>query len=153
MQRHAIRLSVALATFLCGLAAHNLLGTLRPSSLAGPKREVLAVEREYIRAHLERDVAALDNVLADDFSSFGGRVRKEHRLALLGSPYFRVVSLETKDVSVKVHGAEASVSGRARLRTSLRGREFDIPPYEFTRRLVKREGRWQIVGMEFAPVW
>jgi hypothetical protein len=153
MQRQAIRLSVAAITFLVGLAANNLLGAFRADARPGDTREVLAVESEYVRAHLERDVEALDRVLADDFSSFGGRVRKGHRLAILADPNFRVVTLETSGVVVTVEGDSARVSGRARLRAGWRGREMDFPTYEFKRRLARRDGRWQIVQMEFAPAW
>ena len=150
MKRHAIRLSVAAVTFLAGTFAANFSNALRPGEA---KREVLRVEREYVKAHLDADVAALDRVLAEDFSSFGGRVRKEHRLALLASPFFKVVSLKTRDVRVRLNGGEAWVSGKASMRGSLRGREFESPNYKFARRFVKRDGRWQIVHMKFRPTW
>ena len=151
---YAIRLSAALATFLFGISATNFLGPLMPAASGGAaEREVMRVEREYVRAHLERDVAALDQVLAEDFSSFGGRVRKEHRMAMLANPFFKVASLATRDVRVRVDGTEAWVTGKARMKGATRGREFESPPYEYTRRLVKREGRWQIVHMKFSLSW
>lgn len=153
MQRYAIRLSVALVAFLVGTASSSLMNALSPASSSGVEREVLNVEREYVRAHLERDVAALDRLLADDFSSFRGRVRKEHRLAMLANPYFRIVSLSTRDVEVSVSGDEARVSGMATLKGSLSGRDFETPNYKFTRRLAKRNGRWQITHMRFRPTW
>ena len=152
MQRHAIRLTVALATFLVGLTSTSVLNALRTDTAAA-EREVLGVEREYVRAHLERDVAALERLLADDFSSFRGRVRKEHRLAMLANPYFEVVSLSTRDVEVEVGGDEARVSGEATLKGVLAGREFETPNYKYTRRLAKRDGRWQITHMHFRPSW
>ena len=151
---YAIRLSVALATFLFGVTATNFLSAFLPATSGGAaEREVSRVEREYVRAHLERDVATLDQVLAEDFSSFGGRVRKEHRMALLANPFFKVVSLSTGDVRVRVSGDEAWVTGKARMKGATRGREFESPPYEYTRRLTKRDGRWQIVHMKFSLSW
>ena len=94
----ATRLPVALVTFFVGIAAANLgarLWTGTPAAHTAEERAVLDVEHEYIRAHLERDVAALDHVLADDFTSFGGRVRKEQRLAFLSNPLFVVTSPTT----------------------------------------------------------
>ena len=152
MQRHAIRLTVALATFLVGLTSSNVLNALRADT-ASAEREVLSVEREYVRAHLERDVAALERLLADDFSSFRGRVTKEHRLAMLANPYFEVVSLSTRDVEVSVSGDEARVSGKATFKGVLAGREFETPNYKYTRQLAKRDGRWQITHMRFRPTW
>ena len=152
MRRYAIRLSAALVSFLVGIASANLL----PASGFGTlfygesESEVLEVEREYVRAHLERDVAALERVLADDFTSFGGRVRKEHRLALLANPLFAVTSLSTEGVRVRVRGDVAWVRGTARMAGSLRGHEFNTPPYGFGRRYERRGGRWQIVSCRFS---
>jgi len=152
MRSYAIRLSAALVSFLVGIASANLLPAL---SLGAPSHgesesEVLEVEREYIRAHLERDVAALDRVLADDFTSFRGRVRKEHRLAFLANPLFSVTSLSTDGVRVRVRGDVAWVRGTARMAGSLGGHEFDTPPYRFSRRYERRAGRWQIVSCKFS---
>lgn len=154
MQQHAIRFAVALATFFAGVTAANLLSPLFKTATAGPaEREVLSVEREYVRAHLERDLEALDRVLADDFSSFRGRVRKEHRMAMLANPLFKFVSLKTEDVRVGVEGDEAWVTGKARMKAESHGREFETPRYEYTRRLARRDGRWQIVHMKFSLSW
>lgn len=150
------RLAVALATFFLGVASADLSARLWPGGaqdLSSEEQAVLAVEREYLRAHTERDVEALDRVLAEDFTSFGGRVRKEHRLALLANPYFKVTSLETEGVSVSVKGGHARVSGRARMSSRFRGRDFTTPEYDYTRRLEKRGGRWQIVSCEFSFGW
>jgi ketosteroid isomerase-like protein len=153
----ATRLPVALITFFVGIAAANLAARVWPGNVAAAhsadERAVLEVEREYIRAHTERDVAALERVLADDFTSFGGRVRKEQRLAFLANPLFVVTSLETDDVSVGVSGDAAWVAGRARLSGSFRGRDFSTPHYRFTRRYLKRDGRWQIVSCAFSYDW
>ena len=151
MRYYATRIPAALITFVLGIASANLVGYV----WGGPsdERDVLAVEREYVRAHVERDVAALDRVLADDFSMFGGRVRKEHRLALISNPLFAVTSLKTSDVQVVVNGKEALLTGTARLSGSFRGREFTTPRYGYTRHLAKRGGRWQIVSVEFTVPW
>ena len=155
MRSYAIRLSVALATFLVGTSAAGLLSfsPFGAPARGGAEREVLAVEREYIRAHTERDVAALERVLADDFTSFGGRVRKGHRLALLANPFFTVVALKTDGVEVYVQGDEARVEGRAKMTSSFHGREVTTPWYGFTRRYERRGGRWQIVSCHFSVVW
>ncbi len=151
MRYYATRIPAALITFVLGVASANLLGYVGLGS--SDERDVLAVEREYVRAHVERDVAALDRVLADDFSMFGGRVTKEHRLALVSNPLFAVTALKTDDVQVVVDGREAFVTGTARLAGSFRGREFNTPRYGYTRHLEKRGGRWQIVSCEFTLPW
>lgn len=151
MRYYATRIPAALITFLLGVASANLVGYVWAGS--SDESAVLAVEREYVRAHVERDVAALDRVLADDFSMFRGTVKKEHRLALVSNPLFRVTSLKTDDVQVVVDGKAAFVTGTARLTGSFRGREFNTPRYGYTRHLAKRGGRWQIVSVEFTVPW
>ena len=150
MRYYATRIPAALITFVLGVASANLPGYVWAGS---DESDVLTVEREYVRAHVERDVAALDRVLADDFSMFGGRVKKEHRLALISQPFFSVTSLKTEGVEVVIDGREAIVTGAARLSGSFRGREFNTPRYGYTRHLEKRGGRWQIVSCEFTVPW
>jgi len=151
----ATRLPVALITFFIGITTANLTAHLWPSAAArtADEQAVLEVEREYIRANAERDVAALDRVLADDFTSFGGRIRKGQRLAMLANPYFVITSIKTDGVGVSVRGDEAWVSGRAQMSGSFRGSEFTTPRYEFTRRYERRDGRWQIVSCAFSFAW
>ena len=151
MRYYATRIPAALITFVLGVASSNLVGYVWSGS--SDERDVLAVEREYIRAHVEQDVAALDRVLAEDFSMFGGRVKKEHRLALISNPLFAITSLKTSGVQVVVSGGHALVTGTARLSGSFRGREFGTPRYGYTRHLEKRGGRWQIVSCEFTVPW
>lgn len=152
MRHYAVRIPATIVAFLVGLAATNLVHAVYPGATfnEGAEREILSVEREYVRAHVERDIAALERVLADDFTSFRGRVTKEHRLALLANPFYHVTALKTEGVILNVRGDEAELSGTAQISGSLRGREFDVPRYGFTRRYERREGRWQIVSCEFS---
>jgi ketosteroid isomerase-like protein len=155
MQHYAIRISAAVLTFVVGMTAAGLVNSLRHGTApdSGAAREVMEVEREYLRAHLERDVEALDRVLADDFTSFRGRVRKPHRMALVANPYFTILSLATEDVRVEVKGDEAWVTGKARMRSRFKEREFTSPQYTFTRRYERRDGRWQVVSLVVALAW
>jgi ketosteroid isomerase-like protein len=156
MRHIATRLPVAIVTFVVGIAVSNLTARVWPSA-ASPRTEderaVLEVEREYVRAHEQRDIEALDRILADDFTSFGGRVTKGRKLAMIANPFFRITSLETDDVSVSVRGDEAWVSGKARLSGSFRGRDFTTPTYHYTRRYERRDGRWQVVSCVFSLGW
>jgi ketosteroid isomerase-like protein len=151
MRKIATRLPAALITFVIGVASAGLGADVWTGT--SDERAVLAVEREYVRAHVERDVSALDRVLADDFSMFGGKVTKEHRLALLSNPFFVVTSFETEGVNVVVSGREAWVTGAAKLSGRFRKREFSTPRYGYTRKYEKRGGRWQIVSCEFNLPW
>ena len=148
MQHLSVRLSVAVITFLLGITSSNMVSSLRSHTAFNSEveREVLQAEQEYIRAHTERDVSALDRVLADDFTAFNGRMNKAQRLAMLASPDFTIISLSTTDVRVHAEGDEAWVIGKARMIARRGDREFVTPPYAYTRHYERRRGRWQVVS-------
>ncbi len=149
MKHHAFRLVVALVTFAIGLISTTLLPGSRFNAVSNGKveQEVLQVEREYIQAHLNRDTAALDNILADEFT-FRSRRRietKAQRLALLESPGFGFEAIKTSNVEVEVNGDSAKVTGEAYTVSFHYDLESTSPVYRFNRQYEKRDGRWQIV--------
>ena len=152
MKQHAFRLIVALLTFAIGLISATLLQGSRLNAVSNSKveQEILQVEREYIQAHLSRDTAALDSILADEFT-FGNRRRSEtkaQRLALLESPDFGFDAIETSEVQVKVSGDSATVTGEAYTRSFQDDVVVNSLSYRFKRRYEKRDGRWQIVWVK-----
>lgn len=152
MKYYAVRLVVALSTFIIGLTSASLLGPFNYEAApnGSAEQEVLQVERQYVRANLQRDTAALDDILAYEFTitAYGHRIStKEQRLALLRNPDFIFESLKTDDLQVKVSGDSATVTGAAVLVARNHGEEFTTPVYRFTRAYEKRDGRWQIVSV------
>ena len=153
MQRQALHIFVALATFLVGMTAAQLWPAQHTAlfSHSQAEQEVLSVERQYLDAHVARDAAALDRILSDDFTFLhGGRylTSKAERLALMENPDFSFLSIDTDDVSVSVNGDHAFVTGEAVVRGRYKEREFVSPPYRYMRVYEKRQGRWQIVSVE-----
>jgi ketosteroid isomerase-like protein len=150
---------VSLATFLIGTAItapwsggarHDANAT---TANTAAEQELLSIERRYVDAHVQRDTATLDSILADDFTimhRYGIVGDKAERLALLENPDFTFVSVDTSDVEVTVDGDEGTVTGRAVVRGRYGDREFRSPPYRYTRRYEKRQGRWQIVSVQFS---
>jgi ketosteroid isomerase-like protein len=157
MQRLTIHLFISLATFIIGTAAANLWPGHHSvlHSQTAVEREVLSVEREYLDAHVRRDEAALDRILADDFIFYHcGRyfTTKAERLALMENPDFSFLSIDTSDVDVHVDGDEAVVTGEAIVRGLSHEREFMSPPYRYTRAYEKRDGRWQVVSVRVSRI-
>ena len=160
MQRNIIYLFVSIATFLIGTIisapwrATDHAAATPPASYTAAEQELLSIERRYLDAHVERDVAALDSILADDFiiANSRGRVSdKASRLALVEDSDFTFVNIETFNVDAHVNGDEGVVTGSATVTGRYQDREFQSPPYRFIRRYEKRQGRWQIVSVQFAP--
>jgi ketosteroid isomerase-like protein len=156
MLRHGIRLSVSIVTFFLGLAlsfvpASFSCDATRVNVYEG---EVLEANRQYLDAHIKRDVDALDRLLADDFvigGRFGRVTGKAQRLALLRNSDFSFLDINdinSGDARVTAGENYGEVSGCAVLRGDYAGQEYASPPYRYTRRFERRDGRWQVVGVE-----
>ena len=153
MMRHAVRLSVSVATFIFGLAL-AAVPSLPPS--ASPRagaleQEVLKANREYLDAYTRRDVAALDRLLAEEFTvkgRYGMYDSKERRLATVADADLEFITVDNHNARVEVNEIVGEVSGQAVVRGVYAGRDFSSPPYRFTRKFEKRDGRWQLVSVE-----
>lgn len=64
MQRLAIKFCVSLVTFIVGVTA----ATFGPAANGTDKQQILEIERQYKQAHVERDTATLDRILADNYT-------------------------------------------------------------------------------------
>lgn len=152
MRHYILRLSVSLVTFILGVSIAGLWPAhhLETVSSSEAKREILKLEREYVGAHLRGDAATLDRILADDFTfrHSGSRVTdKAQRLALMETPGFTFLSIDTDGVDIEVDGNRAYVTGRAVAKGRYRERLFVSPPYTYLRVYEKRDGRWQMVSV------
>src|ERR1043165_4318853 len=151
MKHLAIRLVVSLFTFGIGIASFSLLHTGRHPAVANSReaQAVLEVEREYIEANLQSDVATLDDILSDDFAirTRWEIITKEDRLAQLSNPNFAFEAIKTDNLEVEVNGDSAIVTGEAYTQTLQFGLEKTSPLYRFVREFEKRDGRWQIVSV------
>ena len=153
MLRYGIRLSVSVATFFLGLALSfvpSLLSSEAPTR-SDFESEVLGANRAYIQAHINRDVAALDRLLADEFvigGRYGGVTTKSQRLALLTNPVYSFIDIDSRDTRVTATENYGKVSGYAVLTGRYSGREATSNSYRYTRRFERRDGRWQVVGVE-----
>ena len=155
MLRYGIRLSVAVATFLFSLLI-AAVPTLSPAggragSVTGFEREVLEANREYLEAHMNRDVAALERVLAEEFT-VGGRYgttrSKDERLAMVADEDLIFRYRDRVEPRVTASESAGEVTGLAVVHGSHAGREFTSPSYGYTRRFEKRDGRWQVVSVQ-----
>ena len=153
MLRYGIRLSVSIATFLLGLALSFVPSLFSPEAPArgGFEGEVLGANQAYIQAHINRDVAALDRLLADEFiigGRYGGVTTKSQRLALLNNPVYSFIDIRSHGTRVTATENHGEVSGYAVLTGRYSGREATSNSYHYTRRFERRDGRWQVIGVE-----
>ena len=155
MLRYGIRLSVAVATFLLSLLVSAVPTPWPSGERAGGvgvfEREVLEANREYLNAHTRGDAAALDSLLAEEFTVGGryGRTRGKHeRLAMVSDPTLTFRYADHVEPRVTADADYGEVSGVAVVHGSHAGDDFASPPYGYTRRFERRGGRWQVIGVE-----
>ncbi len=118
------------------------------------KQEVLGLETEQIRARLQRDLATLDHIFADDFvftNSRGERRTKARVIADYKRTDREFKSYAIGDVRVRTYGDTALVTGHRKQKARVKG-ENRADDVRFIRVYVKREGRWQLVAGQVTPI-
>lgn len=149
--RRRFALAAAAAVAVVAVAA-LVTFVLWPRDTMDAKAEVLATEKAWMNAYLNNDVAALDEILADNYQSIdpAGRVRtKADDLARTKTR--RYESYDTSDVQVRIWGNTAVVTGRSRVRGSDQGRTFEAE-ITFTDTLARIDGRWRAVSAHVTQV-
>lgn len=114
------------------------------------EQELLKLEREWLDAYEKRDVAAMERIVADDFTiTFdGGHMStKAQTIADLKRPrpVDPTLKFSTEDVKVRVYGDTAILSGRVIEKRQRNNREV-VSQSRYTDTYVRRNGRWQVVA-------
>ena len=117
-----------------------------PSPSEAPTDEDLAqtqltdLEKRWTQANIDGDKAALEQILADEYSGGDPPHNKRQYIDEL-KPDTAVKSWELEDLSVDLDGDRATMTGYLRQVTAA-GNEV----YSFTDEFVWRDGRWQATG-------
>jgi len=118
---------------------------------AGAEQTVRDLEQKYRDAVMRQDVAAVSNLLADDFvaTSSRGEIRDKAREVddIRPTPDFKMEAFDLDDINVRVFGGTAVVTGRSRLQVAFKGKS-NIGLFRYTRVYVKRNGGWQVVAQQ-----
>lgn len=120
------------------------------------EREIVRMEREFAVATMRNDMAALDRIMADDytFTDSSGAVRTKTQVftdlaqvlaqANVMSVY-KIESINPDELKVHVYGDTAVVTGRTRVKAYTADQSIS-DQYRFKRVWVKQQGRWQLVA-------
>ena len=119
----------------------------RPTSKQAPE----AVEREFFAALVEADVAALSQILADDFLLVdvmtGSEVTKAALLDVVRSGHVLFDRIERIEYRVRSYGTTVVITGR----TEMQGR-FDVQPFQassrYTHVFIDEGARWRMVSAQ-----
>lgn len=117
------------------------------------EQAIVALEHEWADAMVKRDVAALDRILAKEFTfnNDGQVASRAEFIAGFASGAYRFESLALRDVAVHVFGDAAVATAIGDLKGTYKGADISGPG-RGTDFLVKRDGRWQAVNSQNVPV-
>lgn len=108
--------------------------------------QLTELEKRWTEANVKGDKAALETILADEYSSDNPPHNKKEYLDTL-KPDPTVKSWELQDLRLRLDGDRATLDGYLRQETT---RESEV--YGFTDKFVWRDGRWQAVGSRASRV-
>ncbi len=113
-------------------------------------QQVLAVDDARRQAMLHADVAALDQLLAEDVTIFWGDGTaddKRSTLELIRSGQLRYSQFEYEDTRVRVYGETAVMTGKARVQYQSEG-QTHCSSGRVTRVYVHQNGKWRLVASQ-----
>jgi uncharacterized protein (TIGR02246 family) len=121
------------------------------------EQAILQLERDMQAASLKNDMTLFEKLAADDYvatNPLGMVATKAESLA--SAKYFKMDSLNTDDVKVRVYGDAAVVTGRATVKAQMTppgGTAQDISgQYRYTRVYVKQQGQWRLAAFHLGPI-
>ena len=116
-------------------------------------REILALDREWADAMVRGDRAALDRIFSDDLivTSGDGTLRDKKGEMGDGGPDVKTYFFNTEDLRVRVYGGAAVLTGRAKWRINIQGRDIDHER-RYTCVYARERGRWRMVAMQLTRI-
>jgi ketosteroid isomerase-like protein len=163
---HLVVAGSALAALACGRQTDGArardgspraagASTAAPADSLAAAAEVRATMRRWADAYLRHDAAALDSILAGEWSYSGGgsptRQPKADAMAEFRTSADRYLAVDVEDVDVRVYGGTAIVTGREAVRVAS-GRDTSTVRLRFTDVYARRDGRWQAVATHSSPI-
>ncbi len=109
--------------------------------------ELLALQNEWAKARIERNVKFLERLYAKEFwitSMNGSIVTRAEDIGVFASGEMKPEIISDEDMKVRVYENFAIVTGREKLKGTYKGFPGDFVQ-RFTNVYVRRDGRWQMV--------
>jgi len=118
------------------------------------EQEIIALENEITDFTRLTDIAALEQILSDDFTFIGGFGRIRDRANYLDMiSRIKYESYVKDEVTVRVYGDTAVTTGRITEKTRRKdGEEIIDYQYRFTNMYAKQNDRWRQVAMQLTSV-
>jgi ketosteroid isomerase-like protein len=121
---------------------------------AADERQILALEEAWGRALETKDRAALDRIVASDFTFIepdGSVVTRDAYLTVRANNPAQTHSFEMSEMVVRIFGDTALVTGLSSIDDSLAGKRYKYK-LRWKEMWVKRSGSWQVLAGQATPV-
>jgi ketosteroid isomerase-like protein len=118
------------------------------SNYEDDESKVLAIEREIMAAIRNKDAAALEPMLGEDFcyrTHFGAEADKEGFLKSITTTPFEIISLHGEELNVDIYGDTAILTGVQIAEARPPEGEKEQSVVAFTDVFVRRSGGWVMV--------
>ncbi|HYG78968.1 MAG TPA: nuclear transport factor 2 family protein [Pyrinomonadaceae bacterium] len=145
---------VALAVASCGASAAR---QAPPPKLTGAEEEVRRLERRWLDAYEQNDAAAMERIVADDFTiTFpnGAMQTKPQLMAMIKAPRGPGqprMKFYTEGVQSRAYGDTVILLGRVVSEYERDGKAVKEQS-RYTDTYVRRNGRWQVVASHLSNV-
>ena len=119
-----------------------------PINADAENTNILAIEREIMAAIRNKDAAALEPLLGDEFcyrTHFGAETDKAGFLQSVVSTPFEILSLHGEELNVNVYGDTAVLTGVQIAEARPPEGETEESVVAFTDVFLRRDGRWLMV--------
>src|SRR5262245_55889409 len=127
---------------------------MKADHLPGVQRDLCDVDQAWNDAYAHSDVAALDRVLADEWTAIAGNgdiVTKAQILAMVATTPWPFTTYAFDEVVFRMYGDTAVVTGRLRGSGQIGEQPAQIDQ-RYMRVYVRRAGRWWAVAAQVTPV-
>jgi ketosteroid isomerase-like protein len=115
---------------------------------AAAEREITALEHAWAKAYVDRDVATLDRLEAEEWictTAEGEVLTKAEDIADVKSGAYRATAFKMEEVKVRIYGYTAVVTARQTEVATYKGADAS-KVLRCTDTWVRRDGRWQCVA-------
>jgi ketosteroid isomerase-like protein len=119
------------------------------ANTSGTVAELTQIEHGLVKAWLNGDRKMVDDTLAAEWSviDFAGNVLTKAQVMKEFGGDRKIESGSVDDLSVRVYGDTAVVTGRSVFNGSYQGKSASVTQ-RFTDVFIKRDGRWQVVASQ-----
>ena len=140
------------AMVLTVLLAPPFIASRARAQGSDPAAKILALENKWNIAYKERDVAAMNSLLADGFIitvEDGDTYSKSGYIAHAGDTSTKVEISELLDMKVRLHGNTAIVTGQYHEVGTEKGKRYEYHD-RLTDTWMLLDGRWQVIASHYS---